>query len=104
MRTVLAKLAADASALFGDRRGGRALHEAADAYKKAREDRDARSVVPRDWRDKHDEQTRVEQVLADHAAEAATLRTEQTRLERLRRTAPWIRARATAREALAELG
>jgi uncharacterized protein YhaN len=105
-RALVEKLGRDAAQLYGDRRGARAFHVAADQFKAARQALDAQSVEPADYKDKRAAQQRLTEARDANGREAETLHAERARLERIRRTAPALRARAVAlaeREAMGEV-
>ena len=103
-RALSDRLGREASQLFGDRRGQRALHAATDAFKAARQALDARSVEPAAYKQQRDAQDRLVAGRSANAQEAEALHVERTRLERIRRTAPALRARARALAERAAMG
>ncbi len=103
-RAVEARLDRQAGALFGDRRGERALHAARARFDEARRALDERSVLPTDHAHARGETERLEREEQAEAQESRSLRDERATLDRIRRTAPARRALAEAERSRAELG
>jgi exonuclease SbcC len=81
-------LDAEAGKLFGDRRGRRAFHEAADRFTQARHDVAERRIEPAAWKQARDDLTTLEQARAEAASRGAALHAERSRLDRIRHTTP----------------
>ena len=103
-RALVERLGEEAAQLHGDRRRRRDLHVAVDAFHAARQDLDARSIEPADYKEKRAERDRLTAARAANARESEALHAERTRLERIRRTAPALRARARAVAQRGEMG
>lgn len=82
------RLDADAGKLFGDKRGRRAFHEAADRFTEARHAVTERRIEPADYKQARDDLSALETTRADYALRAAALHAERSRLDRIRRTTP----------------
>ncbi len=95
-RALVERLGEGAAQLHGDRRRRRDFHVAADAFKAARQALDSRSVEPADYREQREAHQRLTEARAANVREAEALHAERARLERIRRTAPALRARALA--------
>jgi chromosome segregation protein len=79
-------LEAEAGKLFGDRRGRRAFHEAADRFNRARHDVAERRVEPAAWKLARDDLDALEADRVAAEQRAAALHAERSRLDRIRRT------------------
>lgn len=88
------RLNEEAKSLFGDRHGRREFYVAIERYKEAKRELDQRSVAPEEYRQKSEEQKRLIEARQANAAEATRLSAERERLDRIRRTAPSLGARA----------
>lgn len=93
-RALVEKLDTEAKKLAGDRRPTRALIAEGERYKSAREDLAKSSVVPADWKAAHAAQADLHSEREKNGQDADRLHAERTRLDRIRRTAPALRARA----------
>jgi len=103
-RVALERLNDEALKLYGDKRGGRAFHIAADAFRAARHDIEERSVRPTAHKQAVEERDACLKSRADTAARLRALETERSRLDRIRRTAQPRAALAGHRAARDALG
>jgi uncharacterized protein YhaN len=87
-RDTITRLDAEAARLFGDRRGQRAFHKAAERFRQAHHDLQERRIDPAAWKQVQDELAALEQARVASAARARVLHTERSRLDRIRRTTP----------------
>jgi uncharacterized protein YhaN len=103
-RALVEKLGEAASQLHGDRRRRRDLHAAADAFKTAREALDSRGVEPAAYQDQRAAEQRLIDARDANARDSAALHAERSRLERIFRTAPALRARTRDLDLRAMMG
>ncbi len=103
LRAALEKIEAEARTLVGDGRGKRRLAEAIDAWHAARRERDEREIRPAAWQEA--ERARDGELERIDALRATTARldADASRLERVRRILPILRAIDTLRTALESL-
>lgn len=98
------ELRSDAGKLYGDRRGTRLFYEALERYQKARRDRDERLITATEYEEKRLRLATVEAERADLRSRAKKLGMERTKADRIRRTAPILRALSLNRVERADLG
>ena len=106
-RALVKRLDDEAAQLHGDRRGQRALRDAAtDAFKAARQALDARSVEPAAYKQQRDAQDQLQawRGARPMRRKPRRLHGDSSRLRPLRRTAPALRARARALAERAAMG
>ncbi len=103
-RALVERLGHDAAALAGDRRGRRALHEAVDAFKAARQALDERVVEPAAYQEAREARQRLLAAQGANRRESDALHAERTQLERILRTAPARRVLARALPERASMG
>jgi uncharacterized protein YhaN len=103
-RGALASLNEQALALYGDRRGGRAFHSAAEKFRSAKQDLDERAVRPADYDQAVQRRAACVAARDANAAEMQLLDAERARLDRIRRTTPARLALERYRADLAALG
>ena len=104
VRSALRPLNEAALELYGDKRGGRAFHAAAEAFRNAKQDVEARSVRPAEYDQATQAREAVQAARAANALEAERLEGERARLDRIRRTTPARLALLRDRAARAALG
>jgi chromosome segregation protein len=104
VRSALRPLNEAALALYGDKRGGRAFHAAAEAFRSAKQDVEIRSVRPAQYEQATQARAQVQKARAANALEAEGLDGERVRLDRIRRTTPARLALLRDRAARAALG
>ncbi|HET6605278.1 MAG TPA: AAA family ATPase [Rhodopila sp.] len=100
-RRLADRLEIEAGRLFGDKRGRRAFHEAAERYHQARHALQERRIDPEAWKSAMAERDRLEQAQRENAERLSALHAERSRLHRARRTIP-LRRRLT--DLAAEIG
>ncbi len=103
-RALVDQLGRSAAQLYGDRRGQRAFHVATDAFKSARQALDSRSVEPAAYKEQSEALERMKAARDANTREAEALHVERSRLERIRRTVPALRARSRARSERDDMG
>ncbi len=103
-RAKVEALEAEAGKLFGDRRGRRAFHEAADRFTQARQAVAERRIEPAAWKQTRDDLTTLEQARTKAALQATALHGERSRLDRIRRTTSARLALSRALEDIEALG
>ncbi|MEA2769087.1 MAG: hypothetical protein QOD93_2049, partial [Acetobacteraceae bacterium] len=103
-RDLVARLDSDAGRLFGDRRGRREFHEAADHYRQARDRVVERKIEPADYKHTQEELSALSQTRAGNALKVQELHAERSMLDRIRRTTPARLALTNALASRAELG
>ena len=104
LRDAVGRLDAEAAKLFGDGRGRRVISQAAQAVKDNRRLIAERSLSGGDYAKTREQGELLSSELDAIADETKTLRGEQERLNRIRRTAPVRRALAQLQTDLAALG
>ncbi len=101
LRGAAARLEEEAKSLVGDGRGKRLLSEAVDAWRRAQRESDERAVAPKSWLDAVAARDATANELERIQASYRALTLENTRLQRVRRTAPVLTGLDAAR---ADLG
>ncbi len=104
LRGALSQLNEKALELYGDKRGGRAFHIAAEAFRTARQDVETRSVRPAEYDQAAQEREDILASRARNALESERLEGERARLDRIRRTTPARLALSRDRQARTALG
>ncbi len=104
VRGALGRLNEGALELYGDRRGGRAFHVAAEAFRSAKQDVETRSIRPAEYDQAAQTRTEIRKLRAANTLEAERLEGERARLDRIRRTTPSRLALLRDRAARAALG
>ncbi len=97
-------IGAEARKLFGDRKGPRAFHEAADRFGAARHAVAERRIEPAAWKQARDDLATLEAERLAATARAAGLHAERSRLDRIRRTTSARLALSRALDDQAALG
>jgi chromosome segregation protein len=104
VRGALNRLNEDVLKLYGDKRGGRDFHVAAEAFRTARQDLETRSVRPAEYDQAAQERADIVAARMRNATESEQLEGERARLDRIRRTTPARLAFLNAQAERASLG
>ncbi|MBN8925481.1 MAG: AAA family ATPase [Rhodospirillales bacterium] len=97
LRAALERIDEEAKTLVGDGRGKRRLAQALDAWHAARRMRDEREIRPAAWQEADRARAAAHAEIAAQREDAARLDAETSRLERVRRVLPLLRALDAAR-------